>query len=71
MSLLTGSPVIISHLRAKRANTGLMPQHLKAIQAAAEDGSGLTRIRNTSVGTVPSGCGHGLDFSESAYPRGG
>lgn len=38
LSLLTGKPFKLENIRARRAKPGLMPQHLKAVQAAAEVG---------------------------------
>src|SRR5207237_1428685 len=35
LSMLTGKPVTIENMRARRQKSGLMPQHLTAIQAAA------------------------------------
>ncbi|MGO8669847.1 MAG: RNA 3'-terminal phosphate cyclase [Capsulimonadaceae bacterium] len=35
LSVLTGEPVEIVHVRARRARPGLQPQHLMAVQAAA------------------------------------
>jgi RNA 3'-terminal phosphate cyclase (ATP) len=36
LSLLTGTPVKLTNIRAKRKNSGLAKQHLVAVQAAAE-----------------------------------
>lgn len=36
LSLLTGTPVNLTNIRAKRKNSGLAKQHLVAVQAAAE-----------------------------------
>ena len=44
LSLLTGKPFKLEHIRAKRAKPGLMPQHLKAVQAAAEVGSAQVKV---------------------------
>ncbi len=38
LSLVTGKPFTIDHIRAKRAKPGLMRQHLTAVRAAAEVG---------------------------------
>ena len=38
LSLITGTPFRIHHIRAARAQPGLRPQHLAAIQAAADIG---------------------------------
>ena len=35
LSALTGKPLRIVHIRAKRKNPGLRPQHLTAVRAAA------------------------------------
>ena len=35
LSMLTGTPVLIKEIRARRPQPGLMPQHLKAVDAAA------------------------------------
>lgn len=40
LSILTGRPLHITNLRAKRAKPGLQPQHLKAVEAAAAICSG-------------------------------
>lgn len=40
LSLVTGRPVRIVHVRARRRKPGLMRQHLAAVQAAAEIGRG-------------------------------
>ncbi len=39
LSLLTGKPFRLENIRARRAKPGLMPQHLKAVQAAVEVGN--------------------------------
>ena len=36
LSMLTGKPVTIENMRARREKTGLQPQHLTAVRAAAE-----------------------------------
>ena len=36
LSLLTGQPFIMTNIRARRSNPGLRPQHLSAVQAAAQ-----------------------------------
>lgn len=38
LSLVTGRPVALTNVRARRAKPGLMPQHLQAVQAAAAVG---------------------------------
>jgi len=38
LSLVTGCPFALRNIRARRAKPGLMPQHLKAVQAAAAVG---------------------------------
>lgn len=35
LSILTGTPMLIKEIRARRSTPGLMPQHLKAVDAAA------------------------------------
>lgn len=36
LSILTGKPMRLAHIRARRPQPGLRPQHLKAIEAAAQ-----------------------------------
>lgn len=48
LSLLTGKPFRIYNIRSRRARPGLRPQHLKAVQAAAEVGQ--ARIKGAEMG---------------------
>lgn len=50
LSLLTGKPFHLDRIRARRAKPGLMPQHLKAVQAAAEIGD--ARVLGARVGSM-------------------
>ncbi len=43
LSLLTGRPFHLRHVRAGRAKPGLQPQHLKSVEAAAAIGQAATR----------------------------
>ena len=43
LSILTGRPVHITNMRSRRPKPGLQPQHLKAVQAAAEICGGQLR----------------------------
>ncbi len=36
LAVMTGQPVHITHIRSRRARTGLQPQHLMAVRAAAQ-----------------------------------
>jgi RNA 3'-terminal phosphate cyclase (ATP) len=47
-SVLSGKPVRATHIRAKRDKPGLRPQHLKALEAAAEVCGG--RLKGAAVG---------------------
>lgn len=49
LSLITGQPVRIDNIRAKRAKPGLMRQHLTAVQAAAEIGA--AQLNGASLGS--------------------
>ncbi len=49
LSLITGRPVRIDNIRAKRAKSGLMRQHLTAVQAAAEIGA--AQLNGASLGS--------------------
>lgn len=50
LSLLTGKPFRLYNIRARRARPGLQPQHLKAVQAAAEVGD--ARITGAEPGAL-------------------
>lgn len=50
LSLVTGKPFTIDHIRAKRAKPGLMRQHLTAVRAAAEVGQ--CNIDSAKIGSV-------------------
>ncbi len=50
LSLVTGKPFTIDHIRAKRAKPGLMRQHLTAVRAAAEVGQ--CDVDNAKIGSV-------------------
>ena len=43
LSLLTGKPLHLINIRARRSKPGLRPQHLKSVQAAAEIGEARTQ----------------------------
>lgn len=49
LSLLTGTPVLLTNIRAKRKNSGLARQHLVAVQAAVEVGS--AEYRGAALGS--------------------
>lgn len=49
LSLITGTPVDLTNVRARRDKPGLRPQHLKAVQAAGE--VGRARIRGAHLGS--------------------
>src|SRR5215218_410768 len=49
LSMVTGTPVRIRDIRARRARPGLMRQHLTAVQAAAEVSG--ARIEGAEVGS--------------------
>jgi RNA 3'-terminal phosphate cyclase (ATP) len=49
LSLLTGTPVMLTNIRAKRKNSGLAKQHLVAVQAAAELSG--AELRGASLGS--------------------
>jgi len=56
LSLITGSPFRIDHIRAKRRSPGLLRQHLTAVNAAAEVGGASmdgANIGSTSLTFVP------------------
>ena len=50
LSLLTGKPFHLRHLRAKRPKPGLQPQHLMSVRAAAKIGA--AQVRGASVGST-------------------
>lgn len=50
LSLLTGKPLEIHNIRARRPKPGLMPQHLKAIEAAATVGG--AQVRGAELGST-------------------
>jgi RNA 3'-terminal phosphate cyclase (ATP) len=49
LSLVTGTPITLQNIRAKRKRPGLMRQHLTAVRAAAEVGG--AEVRGDSVGS--------------------
>ncbi len=56
LSIVTGSPVRIENIRAKRRKPGLMRQHLTAVRAAAQVSNGLVvgdEIGSTELEFVP------------------
>jgi RNA 3'-terminal phosphate cyclase (ATP) len=59
LSLLTGRPLRISRIRANRPKPGLRPQHLKAVEAAAELGEAV--VTGAAVGSRE------LTFSPGAH----
>ena len=50
LSLLTGKPFHLRHVRAKRPKPGLQPQHLMSVRAAAKIGA--AQVRGASVGST-------------------
>jgi RNA 3'-terminal phosphate cyclase (ATP) len=50
LSLLTGKPFHLRHVRARRARPGLQPQHLMSVRAAAAIGA--AQVRGASVGST-------------------
>jgi RNA 3'-terminal phosphate cyclase (ATP) len=50
LSLLTGRPFHLRHVRARRARPGLQPQHLMSVRAAAAVGG--AQVRGASVGST-------------------
>ncbi|HEV8581131.1 MAG TPA: RNA 3'-terminal phosphate cyclase [Thermoanaerobaculia bacterium] len=50
LSMVTGTPVRISNIRARRARPGLMRQHLTAVQAAARISK--ARVEGAAVGAM-------------------
>ncbi|NPA47632.1 MAG: RNA 3'-terminal phosphate cyclase [Thermococci archaeon] len=58
MSVVTGRPVRITRIRARRSNPGLRPQHLKAIEALKMLGDAEVRgarVGSTSLEFIPRG----------------
>ncbi len=49
LSLLTGKPFRLHHIRAGRAKPGLQPQHLQSVRAAAAIGQ--AQVRGASIGS--------------------
>ena len=49
LSLVTGRPFHLRHIRARRSKPGLQPQHLMSVRAAAAIGS--AQLRGASVGS--------------------
>lgn len=49
LSVLTGKPISLTNIRARRSKPGLMPQHLKAVEAAGA--VGLARIEGARIGS--------------------
>lgn len=49
LSLVTGRPVVIKHIRAGREKPGLMRQHLTAVRAAAEVGN--AKLEGDDIGS--------------------
>jgi len=65
LSMITGEPVVLEHIRAKRDKPGLMRQHLTCVKAAAEvSGAEVTgaKVRSSRVefspGAVTPGAYH-------------
>jgi len=50
LSLLTGKPFHLRHLRARRSKPGLQPQHLMSVRAAATIGG--AQVRGASIGST-------------------
>ena len=50
LSLITGKPFCMEHIRAKRPKPGLLRQHLTAVQAAAE--VGRARVEGQAIGSL-------------------
>jgi len=50
LSLLTGQPFHLRHVRARRSRPGLQPQHLMSVRAAATIGQ--AQVRGASVGST-------------------
>jgi RNA 3'-terminal phosphate cyclase (ATP) len=65
LSVLTGRPVRLTNIRARRAKPGLMPQHLKAVEAAAAVSRARTdgaRLGSQTLEFEPGGIAGG-DFA--------
>lgn len=63
LSLITGRGLRIRNIRSRRRKPGLMPQHLKAVEAAATIGMARTddaRLGSQSLTFQPSGISSGL-----------
>lgn len=60
LSLITGQPFRIDHIRAKRPKPGLMRQHLACVQAAVAVGGGATQTLALGYG------GQGVQVGETA-----
>ena len=57
LSAVTGTPIKVFNIRAKRSNPGLRPQHLKAVEAVARLVGGETRgldVGSKEIEFVPS-----------------
>lgn len=50
LAVLTGTPVRLENIRARRSKPGLMPQHLKAVEAAGA--VGMARIDGAMLGSA-------------------
>src|SRR5215210_5288181 len=50
LSLLTGKPFHLRHVRARRSKPGLQPQHLQCVEAAAAIGQ--AKLRGASIGST-------------------
>ncbi len=60
LSVLTGRPAHLFHIRSKRDRPGLRPQHLKALQACADLSGGELRGAETGSTEVVLIPGHGI-----------
>ena len=49
LSLLTGQALQIKNIRSRRPKPGLMPQHLKAVEAVAA--IGMARVEGSHLGS--------------------
>ncbi len=50
LAVMTGQPVHITHIRARRAKPGLQPQHLMAVRAAAQISS--AEVEGATIGSA-------------------
>ena len=69
LAAITGRPVHLRNIRAKRANPGLAPQHLAAVKAVASlCGAGWTAWNSTRVksGSGLARCGEVNSIFQSA-----